>query len=124
VNARTIGRGVEVLTKVQAVIRESQLEAVVERLVAIGVRGLTIRWAQGAGAAARRTGVFRGLPYRVPFASQFVLEWVGREDEADSIVRAIQLRARTGAVGDGRIFIQRVEEAVRIRTGERGRNAV
>jgi nitrogen regulatory protein PII len=113
-----------VLVKVQAIIREQQLEGVVERLVLIGVRGLTIGGACGAGGASRPTQVFRGLPYKAPFVRQILLEWFGPEEEADAVVRAIQQRARTGAVGDGRIFVQRIEEAVRIRTGERGADAV
>jgi nitrogen regulatory protein P-II 1 len=112
------------LAKVSAIIREQQLDAVLERLVMIGVRGLTIGKTNGAGGATRPTQVFRGLPFRVAFVPQVLLEWYGPEREADAIVRAIEQRARTGKVGDGRIFVQRVEEAVRIRTGERGPNAL
>jgi nitrogen regulatory protein P-II 1 len=112
------------LARVQAIIREGQLEGVAERLLLIGVRGLTIGVAAGAGNAPRPTQVFRGGRYETPFVRQLVLEWVGPEGEADAVVRAIEQRARTGKVGDGRIFVERVEEAVRIRTGERGLDAV
>jgi nitrogen regulatory protein P-II 1 len=112
------------LAKVQAVIREGQIEEITQRLLLIGVRGLTIRIAGGAGRASRPTQVFRGARVQTPFVKQLVLEWVGPEDEADAIVRAIELRARTGKVGDGRIFVERVDEAVSIRTGERGLDAV
>jgi nitrogen regulatory protein P-II 1 len=111
------------LTKVQAVIRERVLEAVVVRLVMIGVRGLTVGPVRGAGGAAQRTQVFRGLRYGVPFAPMVLLEWYGPEDEADAVVRAIQQRGSTGKPGDGKIVVVRVEEAIRIRTGERGLGA-
>ena len=118
------GRRALLLTKVQAVIREQVLEAVVVRLVMIGVRGLTVGPARGAGNATGRTQVFRGLPYGEAFATRVLIEWYGPEEEADAVVRAIQQRANTGEVGDGRVFVERVEEAVRIRTGERGAGAV
>jgi nitrogen regulatory protein P-II 1 len=112
-----------VLTKIQAVIREQRLEAVVERLLLIGVRGLTIGGASGSGGADAPRRVFRGAAYKVPFAPKVVVEWYGADEDADAVVRAIRQSAHTGAVGDGRIFVQRVEEAVRIRTGERGPDA-
>ena len=111
------------MTKVQAIIREERLDAVIERLVQIGVRGLTLMPAQGMG----RTGgyaVFRGSPYRVDFVSKVLLEWYGPDDEADAVTRAIVLRGATGKIGDGKVFLQHVDEAVRIRTGERGLDAV
>ncbi len=112
------------LARVQAIIREEQIEGVAERLLLIGVRGLTIGFAAGAGNAPRPTHVFRGARFQPPFVRQLVLEWVGPEGEADAVVRAIEQRARTGKIGDGRIFVERVDEAVRIRTGERGVEAV
>ena len=112
------------MTKIQAIIREHLLEAVVERLVMVGVRGLTLLPVRGAGRSGGRREVFRGGAYEVTFLPKIMLEWYGPDDEADSIVRAIELRARTEKIGDGKIFVQRVEEAVRIRTGERGTSAV
>ncbi len=105
--------------KVQAIIREERLEAVVERLVAIGVRGLTLAPAKGMGRSGGHS-IFRGSAYRVDFVSKVLLEWYGPDDEAEAVARAILQRGATGKIGDGKIFIQRVEEAVRIRTGERG----
>jgi nitrogen regulatory protein P-II 1 len=112
------------LVKVQAVIRGRRLDDVVQRLVMIGVRGLTVRTVGGAGSAKHPRQVFRGVSFPVPFVPQIVLEWVGPESEADAVVRAIQHRAHTGKVGDGHIAVQWVDEAVRIRTGERGGDAV
>jgi nitrogen regulatory protein P-II 1 len=105
--------------KVQAIIREERLEAVVERLLAIGIRGLTMTPAKGMGRSGGHS-IFRGSAYRVDFVSKVLLEWYGADDEADVVTRAIVQRAATGKIGDGKIFFQRVEEAVRIRTGERG----
>jgi nitrogen regulatory protein P-II 1 len=76
----------------------------------------------GDGAAHRE--VFRGGAYRVDYVSKILIEWYGPDDEADAVIRAIQQRASTGQEGDGSIFSEPVEEAVRIRTGERGRDAV
>jgi nitrogen regulatory protein P-II 1 len=112
------------MTKIEAIVREERLDAVIERLVLVGVRGLTLGMARGMGRGGAHREVFRGSAYQVDFVSRVLLEWYGPDDEADAIVRAIQQRAATGEVGDGRIFIQRIEEAVRIRTGERGLSAL
>jgi nitrogen regulatory protein P-II 1 len=106
------------MQKVQAIIREERLEAVVERLLLIGIRGLTIIPVRGAGASEYQA-FFRGGSYPVHFISKVLLEWYGSDDEADAVIRAIAKVACTGAVGDGSIFVEYVEEAVRIRTGER-----
>jgi nitrogen regulatory protein P-II 1 len=111
------------MTKVQAIIREERLEAVVERLVVIGVRGLTLTPAKGMGRSGGHS-IFRGSAYRVDFVSKVLLEWYGPDDEADAVARAIVQRAATGKIGDGKIFFQRVDQAVRIRTGERGPGAL
>lgn len=112
------------MTKIQAIVREQQLDAVIERLVLVGVRGLTVCLGRGMGRGGAHREVFRGSAYRVDFVSRVILEWYGPDDEADAVLRAIQQRAFTGEIGDGRIFLQQVEEAVRIRTGERGLAAV
>ena len=74
--------------------------------------------------SGKRNAEGRGSAYRVDYVSQILIEWYGPDDEADAVIRAIQQRASTGAAGDGSIFAQHVEEAVRIRTGERGLDAV
>ena len=112
------------MKRVQAIIREERLDAVVERLVLIGVRGLTIVPVKGAGRSGGRREVFRGGVYQVWFVSKVEIEWFGPDHQADAVVRAILDRAATGKIGDGKVFVQSVEEAVRIRTGERGLDAV
>jgi nitrogen regulatory protein P-II 1 len=111
------------MRKVQAIVREERLDAIVERLLLIGVRGLTIMPVKGAGRTGGHREVFRGSAYRVDFVSKVLIEWYGSDDMADSVVRAIQQRGQTGKVGDGKIFVADVEEAIRIRTGERGPDA-
>jgi nitrogen regulatory protein P-II 1 len=112
------------MKKVQAVVREDRLDAIIERLMLLGVRGLTLAMARGAGRTGGHREVFRGSAYRVDFVEKVVIEWVGPDDEADGVVRAIQQRGATGKVGDGKIFVQPVLEAVRISTGERGERAL
>jgi nitrogen regulatory protein P-II 1 len=112
------------MKKVHAIVREDRLEAIIERLTMIGVRGLTIAMARGAGRTGGHTEVFRGSAYRVDFVEKVSIEWVGRDDEVDGVVRAIQQRGATGKVGDGKIFVEPVDEVVRISTGERGERAV
>jgi nitrogen regulatory protein P-II 1 len=112
------------MTKVQAIVREEQVDAIVERLLLIGIRGLTLGMARGTGDGASHREVFRGSAYRVDYVAKVLLEWYGPEAEADAVMRAIQQRGSTGMAGDGSIFAQHVEEAVRIRTGERGLDAV
>ena len=111
------------MTKVEAIIREQRLDAVVERLVLLGVRGLTIAPCKGWGRSGGY-GVFRGSPYRIDFISKVLLEWYGPDEEADGVIRAIIQKAATGKIGDGKIFVQQVEHAVRIRTGERDLGAL
>ena len=112
------------MTKVQALIRPERVDAVVERLVLIGVRGLTLSSAQGFGRSSGHDAVYRGVAYRIDFRPKVVLEWVGADDEVDGVVRAILKAGASGRLGDGKIFVYPVEEAIRVRTGERGDAAV
>jgi nitrogen regulatory protein P-II 1 len=112
------------MKKIQAIIREQRLDAVIERLVLTGVRGLTVIPVKGAGRTGGHQAFFRGGAYQVRFISKILLEWYGRDEDADTVMRAIVRAGATGAVGDGKIFVESVEEAVRIRTGERGPDAV
>ncbi len=108
------------VTKVQALIRPERVDAVVERLMLIGIQGLTLSTAQGFGRSSGRDAVYRGVAYRIDFRPKVLVEWVGADDESDGVVRAILRAAETGKIGDGKVFIYPVEEVVRIRTGERG----
>ena len=112
------------MTKVQATIRESRLQAVIERLLLIGVRGLTVSTVQGFGRSGGHDAVYMGSAYRTTFQTKVLLEWCGSDDQADAVVRAIVRSGATGKVGDGKVFVIPVEEVVRIRTGERGEDAL
>jgi nitrogen regulatory protein PII len=112
------------MMKVQAIIREDRLDAVIERLALLHVRGLTVSPVRGSGHASTHRAFFRGGSYDVPFISRVQVEWFGTDEDADAIVRAIVRSGATGASGDGNVFVQPVEEAIRIRTGERGNDAV
>ncbi len=80
------------MTKVQAIVREQQLDAIVERLLLIGIRGLTLARAKGSGDGASHREVFRGSSYRVDYVAKILIEWYGPDDEADAVMRAIQQR--------------------------------
>ena len=112
------------MTKVQAMIREDRLDGVVERLLLIGVRGLTLSSAQGFGRSSGHDAVYRGVTYRVDFRPKILLEWVGADDDVESVISAILKKAQSGRIGDGKIFVSPVDEVVRIRTGERGEAAL
>src|ERR1700678_3906477 len=112
------------MKKGQAIVREARLGAIIERLPLLGVRGLTLAMARGTGRTSGHREVFRGSAYRVDFVEKVIIEWVGPDDEADGVVRAIQHRAATGKVGDGKIFVTPVIKAIRISTGERGERAI
>lgn len=108
------------VVKVQAMIREERLDAVVERLLLIGVRGLTVSSVHGFGRTSGHDAASRGVAYRIDFRPKIVVEWVGPDGDADGVVRALVRAAATGRIGDGKIFVCPVEEVVRVRTGERG----
>ena len=90
----------------------------------IGIHGLTISEAHGFGRSSGHDIVFRGGAYRIEFRPKVQLEWWGTDDDADAVVRAIQRAAATGRLGDGKIFVTPVDDAIRIRTGERGDDAL
>jgi nitrogen regulatory protein P-II 1 len=108
------------MTKVQATIRESKLGEVIERLLMIGIRGLTLSNVQGFGRSAGHDAVYMGSVYRTQFQPKILLEWYGTDKQADAVVHAIVRSGATGKVGDGKIFVMPIDEVVRIRTGERG----
>ena len=99
------------MTKVQAVIREQQLDSVLERLALLGVRDVNLSEAHGAGRSLGRREVFMGSAYMVTLLPKVLLEWYGPDEQADAVVRAIVLRARTGKIGDGKVFVQHVDDA-------------
>jgi len=112
------------MKKVEAIIKPFKLDDVKEALGRIGVEGMTVTEVKGFGRQKGHTELYRGAEYVVDFLPKIKLEVVVAADQVDNVVEAIVGAANTGKIGDGKIFVLPLEEAVRIRTGERGADAV
>ncbi|HET7786279.1 MAG TPA: P-II family nitrogen regulator [Myxococcales bacterium] len=109
---------------VKAVIKPFKIDAVKEALAEVGTTGLTLTEVKGMGRQKGHTELYRGAEYTVDLLPKIKLEIVVADELVGRVVEAILSAARTGSVGDGKIFILPVEEAIRVRTGERGETAV
>ncbi len=109
---------------VTAIIKPFKLDDVREALSEIGVQGITVTEVKGFGRQKGHTELYRGAEYVVDFLPKVKLELVIEESLVDQTIEAITKAAQTGKIGDGKIFVQTVEQAVRIRTGETGRDAL
>ena len=109
---------------VTAVIKPYQLDAVKEALSTLGVSGLTVSEVQGYGRQKGHTEVYRGAEYSVDFVPKVRVEVVADDTLADKVVDAIVESARTGKIGDGKVWVTPVESVIRVRTGERGADAI
>lgn len=109
---------------IQAIIKPFKLDDVREALTEIGVTGMTAIEVKGFGRQKGHTELYRGAEYVVDFLPKVKLEIVVKEEDVEPAIEAIQKAAHTGKIGDGKIFVLQVEQAVRIRTGESGRDAV
>jgi nitrogen regulatory protein P-II 1 len=112
------------MTKVEAIIQSSKLDAVKDALHEIGVEGMTVLEARGHGRQKGHTEVYRGREYTVDLIPKTKLEMVLRDDVVEKAVQAITTAAQTGKIGDGKIFLSKVEDAIRIRNDERGDSAL
>ncbi len=112
------------MKKVEAIIKPFKLDEVKENLNSLGVRGLTVSEVKGFGRQKGHTELYRGAEYVVDFLPKVKLEIIVDEDMASSVVEAIEKAANTGRIGDGKIFVSSVDEVIRIRTGERGKDAI
>lgn len=112
------------MKRIEAVIRPEKLDEVRKAIEAVGYPGITITEAEGHGKQKGITQQWRGESYRVDFLPKVKLEIVASDADAERIIQAISKAAKTGSVGDGKIFVSDVREAVRIRTGERGEGAL
>jgi nitrogen regulatory protein P-II 1 len=108
------------MTKVEAIIQPSKLDAVKEALSELGVDGLTISEVRGHGRQKGHTESYRGREYSVDLLPKIKIESVMDDSQVDAVVKAILETAATGKIGDGKIFLSKVEEAIRIRNQERG----
>ena len=112
------------MKKIEAIIKPFKLEEVKDALAAIGIEGMTVTEVKGFGRQKGHTEIYRGSEYTVDFLPKIKLETVVTDDLADQAVSAIIKAAKTGKIGDGKIFLTNVEQAVRIRTEEMGEKAV
>jgi nitrogen regulatory protein P-II 1 len=107
-----------------AAIKPFKLEEVREALTAIGVRGMMVTEIKGFGAQSGHTEIYRGAEYAVNFVPKVKLELVVPDQVAEQVVDTIQKTAKTGKIGDGKIFVLEVEQVLRVRTGESGEDAI
>jgi nitrogen regulatory protein P-II 1 len=112
------------LKKIEAVIKPFKLEEVKEALDAVGIRGITVSEVKGFGRQKGHTELYRGAEYVVDFLPKIKIELVLPDSMVEKAVEAIVMAAKTGRIGDGKIFILPMDEAIRIRTGEKGEEAV
>ena len=112
------------MKKVEAIIKPFKLEHVKEALAALGVEGMTVTEVKGFGRQKGHTEIYRGSEYTVDFLPKIKIEVVIADGLADGVVAAIVKAAKTGKIGDGKVFVSAVENAVRIRTEETGEHAV
>jgi nitrogen regulatory protein P-II 1 len=112
------------MKKVEAIIKPFKLDEVKEALAEVGVKGMTVTEVKGFGRTGGKREVYRGSAYVVDFVPKVKLEIVIPDALVAAVLEAIERSAKTGRIGDGKIFVYGLEEAVRIRTGERGDDAV
>ena len=112
------------MKKVEAIIKPFKLDDVKDGLSAVGVKGLNVTEVRGFGRQRGHREVYRGAEYQVDFVSKLKIEVVMEDEMVPEAVKVIQERAKTGQIGDGKIFIYAVENAIRIRTGETGKEAI
>ncbi len=112
------------MKKIEAIIKPFKLDEVKEALHDVGISGITVTEAKGFGRQKGHTELYRGAEYVVDFVPKVKVEVIVTEADAERAVEAIKNAAHTGRIGDGKIFVSAVEEAIRIRTGETGEDAV
>jgi nitrogen regulatory protein P-II 1 len=112
------------MKKVEAIIKPFKLDEVKDALSEVGVLGMTVSEVKGFGRTGGKKEVYRGSAYVVDFVPKVKLEIVVADDLTHSVLDAIEKSAKTGRIGDGKIFVSPIDEAVRIRTGEKGEEAI
>jgi nitrogen regulatory protein P-II 1 len=112
------------MKKIEAVIKPFKLDEVKEALQDLGVQGMTVLEAKGYGRQKGHTELYRGAEYVVDFLPKIKIEMVVADDQAQAVVDAICAAARTGRIGDGKIFVTDIADVIRIRTGETGAQAI
>lgn len=112
------------MKKIEAIIKPFRLDNVKEALGEIGIKGMTVMEVKGYGRQKGHTEIYRGAEYVVDFIPKVKIEVVADAAQVNAVIEAIVGAAKTGKIGDGKIFVTQVEDAIRIRTGERGKDAI
>jgi nitrogen regulatory protein P-II 1 len=112
------------MKKIEAIVKPFKLDEVKNALSQIGVQGMTVAEVRGFGRQKGHTELYRGAEYKIDFIPKVKLEVIVTDEMVQQVVETIERAAKTGKIGDGKIFVYSVEEAIRIRTGERGRDAI
>jgi nitrogen regulatory protein P-II 1 len=112
------------MKKIEAIIKPFKLDEVKDKLNQIGIKGITVSEVKGFGRQKGHTELYRGAEYVVDFLPKIKMEVVISDDQVEDVITTIMQAAQTGRIGDGKIFVIDLQEAVRIRTGERGEDAV
>lgn len=112
------------MKKIEAVIKPFKLEEVKDALAEVGIEGMTVAEVKGFGRQKGHTEIYRGSEYTVDFLPKIKLEIVVSDDKVESATKAITEAAKTGKIGDGKVFVSSIEEAIRIRTDEKGNEAL
>lgn len=112
------------MKKIEAIIKHYKLDEVRDALNKIGVQGMTVTEVKGFGRQKGHTEVYRGVEYEVKFLPKVKIEVAVPAERVEDILKVIQDNARTGEIGDGKIFVSNLEDVIRVRTGERGKDAI
>ncbi|MBI3582268.1 MAG: P-II family nitrogen regulator [Nitrospinae bacterium] len=112
------------MKRVEAIIKPFKLSDVKEKLIALGIHGMTVTEVKGFGRQKGHTELYRGTEYKIDFVPKIKLEVVVAQEMAERVIEAVISAAHTGQIGDGKIFVTPVEEVIRIRTKERGMEAI
>jgi nitrogen regulatory protein P-II 1 len=112
------------MKKIEAIVKPFKLDEVKNALTKIGVQGMTITEVKGFGRQRGHTEVYRGAEYTIDFIPKIKIDLIVSDELVPQVIETIERAARTGKIGDGKIFLSSVEEVIRIRTGERGKDAI
>ena len=112
------------MKKIEAIIKPFKLDDVKNALTKIGVQGMTVSEVKGFGRQKGHTEIYRGAEYKIDFLPKVKMELITSEEMLTQVIETIERAAKTGKIGDGKIFISPIEEVIRIRTGERGKDAI
>ena len=112
------------MKKIEAIVKPFKLDEVKHALTKIGVQGMTVSEVKGFGRQKGHTEVYRGAEYTIDFVPKSKIELIVTEEMVTQVIETIERAAKTGKIGDGKIFLSPVEEVMRIRTGERGKDAI